>query len=61
MVEKQWLTVTEVSKILQLSEVTIRRFCAMRLIDPKCGKKMGRQWRFKRNVIVDDGLLLRSE
>lgn len=44
------LTVKEVAEYLKLSEMTILRLANQNVIP---GVKLGRQWRFSREVVVD--------
>jgi len=53
-----WLTVNETAQRCRIHPVTLRRYCAERRINAKCGKKVGGKWLFKASVIEDEGLIL---
>ncbi len=53
-----WLNIKQASKLTQISISTLKRRCAAGDISPKCGRRFGRVWRFKRDIILNDGLIL---
>ncbi len=52
-----WLDMKQVCEITQLSLSTLKRRCAAGEIAPNCGRRFGRVWRFKREVILNEGLI----
>lgn len=56
-----WLTMKQVSELTQVSVATLKRKCAAGLIDPVAGRKFGGVWRWKRDVILDRGLIYQNE
>ena len=56
-----WLTTRETAVLVGFHISTIMRFCAERRIHPRCGRKMGGKWRFKREVIENEGLILKDD
>jgi hypothetical protein len=58
---KNWLTTKEAAMIVGVHPVTLRKYCAARMIDPECGRMMLGEWRFKRTVIEERGIVLRNQ
>ncbi len=56
-----WLKMKDVASITQLSLSSIKRFAAEGRIDSNCGRKFGKSWRFKRDIILNEGLILTKQ
>ena len=53
-----WITTEQVAEATGLSLSTLRKWCAAGAINPLCGRRFGRVWRFKRQVIEDEGVIV---
>ena len=53
-----WITTEQVAEATGLSLSTLRKWCAAGAINPLCGRRFGRVWRFKRQVIGDEMRIL---
>lgn len=53
-----WMTLEEAARETGISVSTLRKWCAARAIDSRCGRRFGRVWRFKRQVIETEGLIV---
>ena len=51
----------QVSKETGISLSTLRKWAASGAIDPRCGRRFGYVWRFKRSVIEEEGILVNRE
>lgn len=54
-----WIDLRQAAKLYGCGISTLRQWCAEGRIDPRCGIKQGGKWRFRRKVIMTEGILLR--
>lgn len=57
---KSWIGLEEAARLCGVGISTLRRWCAEGRIDPRCGIKMGKGWRFKGAVLLAEGILLKD-
>lgn len=57
MQEKEFITTEEVSNILGISKKTIYKLGTEGRINPKCGQKYGKYWRFRKSLVLNNQLL----
>lgn len=56
--EEEFLNVQQVAELMAMSEKSIYNLCASRRINPQCGRKFGKHWRFKKSEVLAMNLLL---
>jgi len=57
---KPWIGLEAAARLCGVGVSTLRRWCAEGRIDPRCGIKIGKLWRFKGKVVMEEGILLKE-
>ncbi len=55
-----WVKIDNLVRVVQISKSCVQKWCAERRFDPRCARKIGKQWYFNLPLIKSEGLLLRD-
>lgn len=58
--EMTWVTINDVTKVIHVSKSALQKWCAERRYDPRCARKIGKQWFFNLPLIKAEGILLKD-
>lgn len=60
-IPEPWITLQEAAELYKIHPKTLQRWCSEGKIDPQCGKKVKRTWRFNRDFVMRNGIIFRED